>query len=61
MTRLGSNVSSGRSWRSIVIFDTIFLMLAVAPAGVGADDAKVIDITCGGHTGTLVPAAVLWC
>jgi hypothetical protein len=44
-----------------VIFDTIVVMLAVAAAGVLADDAKVIDVACGGHTGTFVPAAGLWC
>jgi hypothetical protein len=48
-------------WRNIVIFDTIFVMLAVAAAGVLADDVKVIDVACGGHTGTFVPAAGLWC
>jgi hypothetical protein len=61
MMRLGSNASSARLWRNIVIFDTIFVMLAVAAAGVLADDVKVIDVACGGHTGTLVPAAGLWC
>ena len=44
-----------------MIFDTIFVMLAIAPAGVWADDAKVIDVACEGHTGTFVPAAGLWC
>ena len=31
-----------------MIFDTIFVMLAVAAAGVLADDVKVIDVACGG-------------
>lgn len=44
-----------------MIFDTIFLMLAVAPAGVWADDAKVIDVACEGHVAKFVPAAKLWC
>ena len=44
-----------------MIFNTIFVMLAVAPAEVRADDAKIIDVACGGHTGTFVPAAGLWC
>lgn len=44
-----------------MIFDPIFLMLAATPAGVRADDAKVIDVACGGHTSALVPAVGLWC